>query len=1178
MAAVFLVLFSLSFWSYDAFATSISVTPGPFQVAVDQITHELYVSNSIHNTVIAINGSTNTVTTTIPVGLAPFGVAVNQNTQLVYVANEGSGTVSVIDELSNTVVATIPVGAGPVALAINPNNGIIYASNLFSGTVSVINSTTNTLTSTLTLAFGVGGIAIDPILDKVYIGNISANIVYVINATNNTVIKTIAVGNAPTYISINPNDHLVYVPNANANTISVINGTTDTIVNTISTGEQVTFATAVNPNTKTVYAANSLSNTVTVINGTTNSIMSVFPTDPGPSGLAVDSGLNKAYVTNSKFNTISVIDITTNPPVAIAGPDQSVLQGDLVSLDGSASFSLSGSPLAFNWTQTTGPAVVLSNSAATSPTFTAPSVGVPTLLTFKLIVNDGTLDSAPSTVRIVDNPARTFIVPLNPVNGSFSGSVNVGDIFNGTSFALQYRPPPGALPTAQFQQSNIPPGVDRPNVGFNVTESQQVPNNIPPPPINTAAFFNINSTGVDFSNPSNFAPNQVPKTKFLVAHNFTSAKRFADGCPVVPLEVFNENTQKWDQVGDPLATSTKILIGNVVSGTISVIDTSLNKVVKTIAVPGGVQGEYYNPNNNALYVANPFSNSVTAIDATSYNTIAVIPVGISPLAVNLDSKTHLVYVANPGSNSISVINDTTNTVVATILGIISPQGLTVNSNTHRLYASNFVTGTVSVVNTTSNLIIGVIPVGLFPTGLSVDPASNRIYVDTSFGGIVVINGNTNTVIDTIIPRGTPVIDSNNKIVYSVQSGFNSVGVIDSSVDTKIASVPVGIGARSGSVNPTTDRLYVTNAFSNTVSVIDGMPGSPTQNSVLATIPVGSGPFQARATINSNIPNPIRDPSTDVTDGFGNILECSYIAQHPHLSKFAIGGVVALFVGGSGQGASTSFSLSTQSFIGNLPEAIKQQLQNHDPFATVLPSNDPSVPYYPLAIDGQGYLLGGYANTIQTAKETTGNPVDLKFTTQVPSMQHMAIYFTPLGIYEEIKDSDTYVIYEKGEQLQIVDPHGYFSHVNILTSNNGLQHSFDFSITFANHMEKSNIIVRAWDEQRHSSDTKIWNAIQVDSTQKISSNLPDQAPSDQIVNVLAQTTTPSTPDLLPAIKDWAGYSSHAISNSEFLADIGINGQSIPQWVSKTTKYVVDGDLSIPEFENMLNYLADKGIVK
>jgi hypothetical protein len=94
---------------------------------------------------------------------------------------------------------------------------------------------------------------------------------------------------------------------------------------------------------------------------------------------------------------------------ADAGPDQEVLTGATVTLDGSGSSStISGATLTYAWTQTGGVDVALSDATAQMPTFTAPSVR--TDLGFSLVVNDGTNDSEADTVAVAVRP------PLNPTS------------------------------------------------------------------------------------------------------------------------------------------------------------------------------------------------------------------------------------------------------------------------------------------------------------------------------------------------------------------------------------------------------------------------------------------------------------------------------------------------------------------------------------------------------------------------------------------------------------------------------------------------------------------------------------------------------------------------------------------------------------------------------------------
>jgi len=91
--------------------------------------------------------------------------------------------------------------------------------------------------------------------------------------------------------------------------------------------------------------------------------------------------------TNSDTVNVMVSDVN-DPPVANAGGDQTVNEGGLFVLDGSASSDPDGT-VSYSWMQTGGSQVVLSDNTAIQPTATAPDVtadGV--VLTFQLTVTD----------------------------------------------------------------------------------------------------------------------------------------------------------------------------------------------------------------------------------------------------------------------------------------------------------------------------------------------------------------------------------------------------------------------------------------------------------------------------------------------------------------------------------------------------------------------------------------------------------------------------------------------------------------------------------------------------------------------------------------------------------------------------------------------------------------------
>jgi hypothetical protein len=102
---------------------------------------------------------------------------------------------------------------------------------------------------------------------------------------------------------------------------------------------------------------------------------------------------------NSAPDTVTVNTANT-APVAGAGPDQTRKVGDTVQLDGSGSTDVDGHPLTYAWSLTekpAGSAAALSDPAAVNPTFTKDAKGA---YKARLVVNDGTEDSAPDEVVI----------------------------------------------------------------------------------------------------------------------------------------------------------------------------------------------------------------------------------------------------------------------------------------------------------------------------------------------------------------------------------------------------------------------------------------------------------------------------------------------------------------------------------------------------------------------------------------------------------------------------------------------------------------------------------------------------------------------------------------------------------------------------------------------------------
>jgi YVTN family beta-propeller protein len=186
---------------------------------------------------------------------------------------------------------------------------------------------------------------------------------------------------------------------------------------------------------------------------------------------------------------------------------------------------------------------------------------------------------------------------------------------------------------------------------------------------------------------------------------------------------------------------------------VSVIDTTTPNplVVATIPVGSGPTGVVVSPYGSHVYVVNTSGGTVSVIDTAVNRVVATIPVGYWPTAVGISPDGTRVYVANTWSSSVSVIDTTTftPTVVATVAVGAAPSSVAVSGK--RVLVTNQAAGTVSVIDTSAPTpkVIATVAVGPAPTSVVPSADATLAFVANSDDTVSVVDIQSNAIIRTV---------------------------------------------------------------------------------------------------------------------------------------------------------------------------------------------------------------------------------------------------------------------------------------------------------------------------------------------------------------------------------------------------------------------------------------------
>ncbi|MFN2609747.1 MAG: hypothetical protein ABR507_02565 [Actinomycetota bacterium] len=293
-------------------------------VAVNTVTGKFYTVGWDTNTLYEVDESLGVMTRTLAVGNGPLNVAVNESTNTLYVTNYWSNTVMVIDANAWAVIRSVTLpSAGPNGIAYNPRNARIYVSGQANNTIYSIDPATGSFV-TIPTELGAAGVAVDPNTGHVFVTAQQRNVVVVIDSVTDTRIgNPIIVGSQPTGIAINENTGLAYVANAGSSTTSVIRISTNSVIRTVNVHGTPYFV-AVNSNTNEVYSSSYSEGYIDVFDGSTGGSLTSLKIGSSAFALKVDPVTSKIAVSNDKLGIMTLLgEDSLAPSTTITTPSGS---------------------------------------------------------------------------------------------------------------------------------------------------------------------------------------------------------------------------------------------------------------------------------------------------------------------------------------------------------------------------------------------------------------------------------------------------------------------------------------------------------------------------------------------------------------------------------------------------------------------------------------------------------------------------------------------------------------------------------------------------------------------------------------------------------------------------------------------------------------------------------------
>jgi YVTN family beta-propeller protein len=289
------------------------------------------------------------------------------------------------------------------------------------------------------------------------------------------------------------------------------------------------------------------------------------------------------------------------------------------------------------------------------------------------------------------------------------------------------------------------------------------------------------------------------------------------------------------------ATARKAYVGLFKDNAVTVLDTSSNRMLRTIPVPLGPHGLAMTPDGRKVYVSSDGASTVSVIDTTTDRVVGRIEVGPMPHGLAISRDGRQVLVSGFGMNQALIIDTASDRIVGQVPvpqphnSVISPDGRIAYVGSQQQGATALV-----ILDLARKMEIGQVLLDKAPRALDLSPDGQWLYVTLAGVDAVQVLDTTSHRVIAQIPVGAsphhPLLTPDGHVGLVVSQGPGELEILDPTRQTVSSTVRVGRAPHWIATSADGHTAYVTNEGSNDVSVVD-----LTSRRVTATIPVGNAP-------------------------------------------------------------------------------------------------------------------------------------------------------------------------------------------------------------------------------------------------------------------------------------------------------------------------------------------------